>query len=415
MGIHYKGDVSQCGEPEPFRVAVRDGVSPAAIEELRQTFGVCVNDDPTTAQAALIRSATKFPNAAAFKSWPELMLVGRVGVGVDNINMEGAAEMGVATINTPGGSTEAVARRALTFILNWAAKTRQGTDALAGKEWPKGDPNVEPVSLDEKTLGVVGYGRIGQETGKTIGPFFGKTVYFDPHVKGGMELGELLRTADVISVHAGGDKEVLTAELLRHVKPGSLLVNTSRGGVINAQGLLDSMDRGIDVALDIFPEEGAKMFESDLIRSITAHPRFTGTPHTAASDPSTQKKLAMEGATYVQDFAQKGTVNERNLPGHTLPRMSLDDPTEPVLRAILTHRSVTGTMAKITGVIGNDGIGIHQISNAEGSVPRKSPLAITGFDLQTENIGDALKVMQKIREEIDVLHGRLMLFGNGEA
>ena len=415
MSIHYIGDIGSNGEPHPFRVAVRDGVSPKVADLLQKTPGIELSEDPSVVQAALIRSATKFKSADAFTKWPELMMVARVGVGTDNIDMNVASEAGVSTINTPGASTEAVATRAVTFMLAWAARLKQGTEALGNRQWPKGDPNSEPRDLSEATVGVIGYGRIGRKTAALAEPFVGDIVYSDAMpVEGAIPLEQLVARSDIISVHASGSSEVLTPELLKLVKSGSLIVNTSRGGVINAQALLKCMnERGVSAALDVFPTEGATMFDDPIIQEITQHPLFIGTPHTAASDAVTQRKLGMEGAGYVQQFAHDGTVNINNLPGHTLSRMAPTERSTAGVRGIITHPSIRGTIGKIGEIASRQGLNIAQFANEQGPVYNGKRLAITAFDLDEGTVENSIRVMRQIESEITVLRRRLLLYGNG--
>ncbi|MBP7113835.1 MAG: hypothetical protein KBA40_00090 [Candidatus Peribacteraceae bacterium] len=416
VSLHYAGDIGDNEEVHPFRVAVRDGVSEEVASKIAGTPSMELTENPALAQATLIRSATKFTQADVFKQWPELMYVARVGVGVDNIDMNIASEAGIATINTPGASTEAVATRALTFMLAWSARVKQGTEALKEKKWPKGGKETEPQDLSEATLGVIGYGRIGQALARQSEQFFGKIVYSDAQaVEGAIPLSELLAQSDVISVHASGQNEVLTRELLRMVKPGALIVNTSRGGVINPDGLLECMnERNVSAALDVFHVEGAAMFDDERIQLITQHERFFGTPHTAASDAVTQRKLGMEGAGYVTQFAQAGTVNAAKLPGHTLARMEPSEMSNPGVRAVITHPSVKGTVAKISGIAAQSGHNISQFCNEQGPEFGGKRLAITAFDLEEKTAKDGLIVLRQISAEIDVLRSRLLLFTNGD-
>ncbi len=414
MSIHYAGDIDSKGNAHPFRVAVRDGVSPDVTRHLENSPGIEVVDDPAIAQAALIRSATKFMSPDAIQEWAQLMFLVRVGVGTDNIKMDLASEAGIATMNTPGASTEAVAIRAVTFMLAWAARLKQGTDSLAKGTWPKGDQTVEPRELDERTLGIVGYGRIGRATAKKAAPFFGKTIFTDTQsIEGMTSMQELLASADVISVHASGDTEVLTPTLLQQVRSGSLIVNTSRGGVINPAALLDCMDRGVSVALDVFPTEGPAMFQNDTIQKITQHPLFFGTPHTAASGSGTQKKLGLEGAGYATAFAHHGSVNTGNIPGHTLPRMIPTERKGTGVRGVVTHPSVKGTIGRIGNIAQGLGLNIAQFCNEQGPKFGETRLAITAFDLEDAGVEEGLNVMRAIGKEISVLRSRLLLYENG--
>lgn len=428
--LHYQGDIAPTGELESFRVAARDKVSPEAVRLLTQTPHIEVTDDPTVTQAAIIRSATKFLLEKDLEAYQQLMYVARAGVGVDNIAMPLAAQHGIATVNTPGASTDAVARRSLTHILSWAARVVQGTQALRSGQWPKNLPQVEPIDLSEKTLGIVGHGRIGKRTHEFAEPHFARVLFSDKlAMKDATNLETLLRESDVVSLNVSGSEEMLTPERFAMMRPKALVVNTARGTVINPQALLKHMDGGGAAALDVFPQEGAKMFDSELIQAIVQHPNFIGTTHTAAADPVTQKRLGIEAAERVIEFAEEGTVNPENLPGHTLPCVSLhkkigegngNGETElPRIRIVLTHPSVTDILYHVenaihqVGVNRGEKINIIADTNAQGKIPAidGSPLAMTFRDLHLT--GDqrdvALQVMHEIHKRFQPLKERLLL------
>lgn len=411
--LTYKGDIADDGAIVPFRVAARDGVSPDAVARLRDAEGIALVDDPVRAQGLLIRSATKLLIAGQIAAHPDLQYVVRVGVGTDNIDMRRAAEAGVATVNTPGASTQAVARHTLSLMLAWASRTVQGTRALAAHRWPKGEADLEPVDLTEKTLGIVGYGRIGRETARFAQPHVGRILYSDAlPVAGAVPLPDLLRESDIVTLHAAADREVLTPEMVALLKPGALLINTARGSTVNTAALLARMDGpdGVHAALDVFPREGKGMFEDPETAAIVAHPRFLGTPHAAASDPVTQRKLGLEGADRMLEFARRGTINPLNLPGHTLPRVEPEEPRTPAIRGILTHESVRGALAAVTGIIARHGANIRQLLNEEGGTNGGPHLAATLFDLEEDRPEEGLKIMRDIAKELRPLKRRLLAF-----
>lgn len=409
--IQYKGDLTENGEVEPFRVVVRDGVHDKAVQQLVDAKGIEVVDDPVLAQGMLIRSATKFLCSEDFKKHPALAKIVRVGVGTDNIDMTSAAEAGVATINTPGASTRAVAQRSLAFMLAWSAKIKEGLNALVSEKWPKGDKETEPVDLSESTLGILGYGRIGKETHKLAGDFFGKVLYSDPrNMAGAVDLPTLMAQSDVLSVHVGGSDEVLTPEMLAMMKPGSLLVNTSRGGVINTKGLLKNLDNGRYAALDVFPVEGQKMFADQDIVQLVRHPNVIATPHTAASDPVTQRKLAEEGADRMKEYGQQGIVNPFDLPGHTLPKFAPQYPHRPGIRGIITHRSVQGVLSQITSIIASHKANISQMINEDSRLNGGTSLAMTSFDVRGENMDTALKIARDLQSNLELFQQRMLVF-----
>ncbi len=409
----YQGDIGPDGNLYPFKVAVRDGVNAEAVAMLSQTPHMEVTDpnDPT-AQGALIRSKTKFKTPEEFAVFPHMMYVARVGVGVDNVNMKLASENGVATVNTPGASTAAVAQRVVALMHGWASRIVQGTQALRSHEWPKGDKNVEPIDLSEKTLGIIGYGRIGQEVRRRVEGAVGNVVFTDTNtdIEGRIALDALLAHSDIISLNVAGNDTILTEEKLRLLKPGALIINTARGGVIDHAALLRKMDEGASAALDVFPTEKQEMFEDPIISGIVGHPNFLGTPHTAASDPVTQKKLAKEAAARMREFAREGIINPLNIPGHSLPNVSMDGTEDggivPGIRGVFLHRSVPGALNAVTDCIAKRDINIHDLLNREGP----DGLAATVVHLDERDPQAALAILQCINERLRPLRTRLLLY-----
>ncbi|MDD3896603.1 MAG: NAD(P)-dependent oxidoreductase [Candidatus Peribacteraceae bacterium] len=417
--VHYVGDLTEDGI-QPFRVAAPDGFDADAVTAIATTpgmefqAGIKNAADAPDAQGMLIRSATKFKDAAAFERHQMLLYLIRSGVGYDNIDVTLASRAGVATLNTPGASTTPVARRTLTLVSAWAARIVPGTDSLRAGKWEKKNPQVEPIDLTEKTLGIVGYGRIGKETQRLAKAqeLFKGVLHYD--VLGGNSntpIEELVAKADVMTLSAGGKDEILTPELLKNVKPGTLIVNTGRGGNINKEAILAAMDRGVHFATDVFWEEGPKMFDDPVTAQIVAHPNFFGTPHTAASDEVTQRQLGTEGSTRMIEFATQGIVNPHDIPGHTLGRFDLGRREAPGVRGIVTHQSVPGKLEAISGALHGKGMNIVRVQNAEGGINGGHRLAMTQFDLDhTVEPEQAVAVMRDIARQVEAYRTRLLLF-----
>ena len=346
----YRGDIAPDGTLHPFRVDPRDGVSKSVKDALRGTSGIeLVEEGSARAQGLIIRDKSKFKEPGSLDGLPDASYIIRAGVGVDNINMQVAADAGIATVNTPGASTDPVALRALTLIQAWAARLRYTMDALRRHEWPKGSPETQPIDLTEKRLGVIGgAGRIGEQIRRRAADIFGEVLWSDLRADadgpGKLPTDELLRQADVIALAVDGGSEILTPEMLALIRDGSLVVNTSRGTNVNLPGLLAAMKtRGLHAALDVFPGEGADMFaKNPLIGELVDHPNFIGTPHTAASDPVAQRELGREAVARMVAYAHEGTINPAGIAKHTLHSITLENGHVPGVRTVITHKSVPG-------------------------------------------------------------------------
>jgi phosphoglycerate dehydrogenase-like enzyme len=410
--VAYRGDIGRDGNTEPFRVEPRDGVSQTVIDMLQATPHMELAEGPR-AQGMIIRDKTKFTDPGSFEPFPELSYVVRAGVGVDNINMKLAAEAGIGTVNTPGASTDPVAQRAMTLMLAWAARLRQAMEALQRHEWSKGRPEIVPIDLSEKTLGVIGGGgRIGEQIRARAASIFGNVLWSDLRADvegpGKTDTDTLLRQSDVVALAVDGGGEILTPEKLALIRDGGLVVNTSRGTNVNTEALLTHMDeRSLHAALDVFPGEGPDMFSKHPhLTRLVDHPNFVGTPHTAASNPVAQRELGKEAVARMVAYAQEGTINPAGIRGHTLPAVSLSNGHVLGIRAVLFHQSRPGVLESITHSISKRGLNIHSLRNGEG--PDK--LAATLVHVQEATPDQALQMLNDIRREVNVYRARLMHF-----
>ncbi|MFH0851312.1 MAG: NAD(P)-dependent oxidoreductase [Candidatus Peregrinibacteria bacterium] len=423
--LHYQGDIAPNGDLVPCRVIALDKISPKAVAVLRAAEGIEVTDDPGLARIALLRGTTKFKVAEHFAKFPQLMYSVRAGVGMTNFDMKETARAGIATVNAPSASPRAVAQRVIALILAAAGKIVQGTNTMRAGQFLKDDPECEPMDLSEKTLGIIGYGKIGSATATFAQPFFRRVLYTDTDSdpkKSNATREEVLSQSDVISVNISGETELLTPERFEQlIQPHALIVNTARGKVVNGAALVSHMDQGGFAALDVYPQEGKSMFDDETTRHITQHPHFIGTPHTAAADEKTQRELGIEGAGLAVEFAHYGIVNPRNRPGHTLPRVSLQNkPSEdggdngggngsseeqPRTRFVLTHPSVPGVLHTVTGIVAEAGENITGLNTTDGNIPTEPRLAMTMFDIPEQQIPKILAIRGKIEE---VLHPHRM-------
>ena len=196
----------------------------------------------------------------ALESLPRCRLLLRRGVGVNNIDLEAATELGIPVAFVPSASVQEVSDHALALLLAVERRVAALDQLVKDKRWTKGTSGIATARrgmrrLSELTLGIVGYGRIGQELGRKAGPLFARQLVFDPHqaAHGGLtdttfvELEDLLANADLISLHAPLTEEtrhLLNDETLGLTKPGCTVVNTSRGGLIDTAALVTHLRSG---------------------------------------------------------------------------------------------------------------------------------------------------------------------------
>jgi D-3-phosphoglycerate dehydrogenase len=211
---------------------------------------------------------------------PKLRVIGRNGVGVDNVDLDAAAARGIPVVFAPGAAARAVAEGALALALPLLKRLPELGAAVRGGDWGTRDRIEIPDVLDA-TIGIVGYGRIGRELGDLARALGMRVVAHDPEVDdAATPLDALFATADIVSLHAPLTDEtrgLVGPELLRRAKPGMILVNTARGALVSSlDDVLAALESGRlgGVGLDVFDEE-----PPDPAHPLFAHPRVLVTPH----------------------------------------------------------------------------------------------------------------------------------------
>ena len=268
--------------------------------------------------ALVVRSATRV-DKALIESCPSIRLIARGGVGMDNIDVEFAKSKNIQVVNTPAASSLSVAELVMASIFtmarnldesnrNMPVKGQTEFSALK-KKYAKG------IEVSGKNLGIIGFGRIGQCLGK-LGLAMGMKIYaYDPYIpEAALEFSlngdqkvnvtiktcsmeELLTKSDFISLHVPGGK-VITNKEIKQMKKGVMLINASRGGVIEEQALLDGLNSGhvAHAALDVFEDEKSPRAE------ILHHPKISLTPHIGGSTEEAQQRIGKELAEKIIHF-----------------------------------------------------------------------------------------------------------------
>jgi D-3-phosphoglycerate dehydrogenase / 2-oxoglutarate reductase len=270
-----------------------------------------------------VRSATKV-TAEVLAAAGRLKVVGRAGIGVDNIDVEAATARGVVVMNTPFGNSVTTAEHAITLMLALARQIPAADRSTRAGKWEKS--RFMGVELMGKTLGLIGCGNIGSIVADRAQGLKMRVVAFDPFLAPGrarelgvekVELDELLARADVISLHTPlteQTRNVLSRASLEKAKPGVRIVNAARGGLVDEQALHDLIKAGhvAGAALDVFATEPAR--ESPLF----ALDEVIVTPHLGASTGEAQENVALQVAEQIADYLTTGAVvNALNMPSVT--------------------------------------------------------------------------------------------------
>jgi D-3-phosphoglycerate dehydrogenase len=325
-----------------YRVLIADDLSPRAVEILSSHPDVQVEVKTGLKGAELVkalkgvhglavRSATKV-TAEVLESAPDLRIVGRAGIGVDNIDVKAASRRGVIVMNTPSGNAITTAEHALFLLCALARHIPQATASMKAGKWDK--KKFQGTELFDKTLGVVGLGNIGRIVADRALGLKMKVVGYDPFVTAdaaqrlGVELvslEEIWTRADAISVHTpltADTKGLIGKEAFAKMKEGVLIVNAARGGIVDEAALKEALDSGkvAGAALDVFAEEPPPAGHP-----LVAHERVVCTPHLGASTDEAQEKVAVEVAEQLIGYLTRGEVkNAVNVPqvaAEHLPRL----------------------------------------------------------------------------------------------
>jgi len=255
------------------------------------------------------------------KAAKRLKVIGRAGVGVDNVDLETATAKGVVVMNTPGVSTTTTAEHTFALLLALAKNIPQAAASLREGRWEKG--RFISVELAGKTLGIVGLGRIGTEVAKRAKGFLMRVIAYDPFLSPealtavGVELvdfAELCRRSDFISIHTPLTSEtyrMINRETIAQMKDGIRIINCARGGIVDEEALYEAIASGkvAGAALDVFEEE-----------PLTRSPLFTvgsfiGTPHLGAASEEAQESVSVEIAQQIVDYLERGIIrNAVNAP-----------------------------------------------------------------------------------------------------
>lgn len=265
--------------------------------------------------ALIVRSETKV-TSDVFESCPNLRVVGRAGTGVDNIDLKAATKHGVVVLNTPGGNSISACELTCALISALARNVVQAAGALKEGRWDR--KLYSGFELSDKTLAVLGMGRIGREVARRMQSFGMKVIAFDPLLTAEdakqldvekLNLDEIWPQADYITVHTPlipQTRNLINATTLAKCKKGVRVVNVARGGIVDEQALLNSIESGHcgGAALDVFVEEPPK--NPDTLKLI-AHPKVVATPHLGASTAEAQERVAVEIAQQFLVLAGKST------------------------------------------------------------------------------------------------------------
>lgn len=307
----------------PFHVLISDNVDKRAVALLQQSQDIRVTfegDMPRDkvmsilgdVDALVIRSATK-ADAALLEHAPNLKAIARAGVGVDNVDLNFATDKNIVVMNTPDGNTISTAEFTFGLMLSLARHIPQSHGSLAGGKWDR--KSFTGVELRGKTLGVVGFGRIGRQVAKRANAFDMNVIAFDPFVLPDLaadldvsmvDLDTLYAQSDFITLHTTVTDEsryMVNAAAIAKMKKGVRIINAARGVLINDADLAEAIKSGQvgGAALDVYEPEPPTV-DNPLI----GLPGVIHTPHLAASTSDAQNNVALDAAQLILDALLQG-------------------------------------------------------------------------------------------------------------
>ncbi len=314
---------------DPVKIIVAEKTSPAAIEQLKEPNWTVLTAEQLegklpehleSADALIVRSAVQV-DARLLEHAHKLRVVGRAGVGVDNIDLDAATRKGIAVMNTPGANAVAVAEQTLGMMLAMARHLCRADALMHAGKWEK--KSLQGTELRGKTLGIVGLGRVGMEVARRARAFAMELVAHDPFVAVSIakeqgirlaSLDDLYAAADYITLHVGLTPQtsgMINQESIRKMKKGVRLVNCARGELVNEVELAEALKSGrvAAAAMDVFAEEPPK--NSPLL----ALPNVVLTPHIGGSTQEAQDAVGIQIAQQVKEYLKHGVIqNAVNVP-----------------------------------------------------------------------------------------------------
>ncbi|MGH7848565.1 MAG: phosphoglycerate dehydrogenase [Candidatus Binatia bacterium] len=286
-----------------FEVTVKTGLN---APELKQTLG--------DYDGLVIRSGTKV-TAAVLEAADSLKVIGRAGVGVENVDVEAASKKGIVVMNTPGGNNVTTAEHTITLMLSLARHIPQSVASLKSGQWKR--DKFMGVELCNKTLGIIGIGNVGRIVAERAQGLRMKVIAYDPFVlpEAAAQLGtelvgleEIFTRSDLITVHVPLTEEtrgLINRAAFAQMKDGVRIINCARGGIVDENDLLEALRSGkvAGAALDVFVEEPPSpnhpLLQSDHV---------IATPHLGASTDEAQLNVAIAVCEQIVDFLQRGIV-----------------------------------------------------------------------------------------------------------
>jgi D-3-phosphoglycerate dehydrogenase len=370
------------------KVLISDSLSPAAVQIFKDR-GIEVDFQPNLGKdkdklaeliggfdGLAIRSATKV-SAKILEKAKNLKVIGRAGIGVDNVDIPAATARGIIVMNTPFGNSITTAEHAITLMLALARQIPEADRSTQAGKWEKN--RFMGVEITGKTLGIIGCGNIGSIVADRALGLRMKVIAYDPFLSGEravdlgvekVELEDLLKRSDFITLHTpltDKTRNIIDAAAMAKLKPSVRIINCARGGLVDEVALRAALDAGkvAGAAFDVFVTEPAT--ENPLF----GHPNVVSTPHLGAATSEAQENVALQVAEQMSDYLLRGAISN----AVNFPSISAEE--APKLKPFIALAEKLGSFA---GQLTETGISKVQISY-EGAVAQMNTRALTSAAL----------------------------------
>jgi D-3-phosphoglycerate dehydrogenase len=394
-----------------MRVLLADAIDPTTVDELKGLGHECVSEPKLSAgdlpgrvpgfQALVVRSTEV--TATAIEAGDALELIVRAGAGTNTIDVEAASQVGIYVTNVPGRNAIAVAELTMGLLLAIDRRIADNVADLRAGSWNKADYS-KADGLYGRTIGIVGLGDIGFAVAERAAAFGLRVLAVEKEREPKAEerlrdlgielvpsLEELAATSDVVSIHVPATPETVSmfdAALLGRMKEGAILLNTSRGDVVDEAALLDALDsRGLRAGLDVYPDEPGSG-TSEWSSKLAQHPNVVGTHHIGASTGQAQAAVAAGVVEVIEAFVRGEILNCVNLAPTRLGTHTLH----------VRHLDRVGVLAGVFDILRRRELNVEQMENR---IFQGRNAAVATIDVVGEVDEDLLAALGGLR---DVLH-----------
>jgi D-3-phosphoglycerate dehydrogenase len=393
-----------------IKILLLENISDAAVEELRAGGYASVQKINGALSEAELMKAVKDVHLLGIRSKTQitkrvidaadkLLAIGCFCIGVNQVDLKAATEKGVAVFNAPYSNTRSVAELIIGLCVMLIRKIPDKNAAAHRGEWLKEARGS--FELRGKTLGIIGYGNIGSQVSAMAEALGMQIIYYDTATKlplgnarQNRELKELLKNSDIVTLHVPSDtttRNMIDADALKAMKKGGILLNCSRGDVVDLSALKNALEKGHigGAAIDVFPDEPEK--NGDKFASILQNtPNVILTPHIGGSTEEAQANIGLDVTSKLVKYLELGTSEG----SHTVPPVSLP-PQSGTHRILHIHRNIPGVLGQINSRLSKRGL------NITGQFLNTNPdIGYVILDVDSKISKEALEIVKGVRGTI---------------